>query len=98
MCGDAPVLLGDVVLAFETCVMERRCDQPRHLLITRHLLVHGILHCGYDHENDFDAKQMEAREARILPSLASLILSLNLILPGNSHEALTRTRREMIIN
>ena len=34
---------------------------------TRHLLVHGILHLlGYDHEDDFDARQMEAREVRIL--------------------------------
>ena len=66
---DAPVLLGDVVLAFETCVMEAQVLDTAAPFAdhARHLLVHGILHLlGYDHENDFDAKQMEAREARIL--------------------------------
>ena len=67
--GDAPVLLGDVVLAFETCVVEAQVLDAAAPFAdhTRHLLVHGILHLlGYDHEDDFDAKQMEAREARIL--------------------------------
>ena len=67
--GDAPVLLGDVVLAFETCVLEAQVLDTAAPFAdhTRHLLVHGILHLlGYDHENNVDAKQMEAREARIL--------------------------------
>ena len=67
--GDAPVLLGDVVLAFETCVLEAQVLDAAAPFAdhTRHLLVHGILHLlGYDHEDDFDAKLMEARESRIL--------------------------------
>ena len=67
--GDAPVLLGDVVLAFETCVLEAQVLDAAAPFAdhTRHLLVHGILHLlGYDHEDDFDARQMEAREVRIL--------------------------------
>ena len=67
--GNAPVLLGDVVLAFETCVLEAQVLDAVTPFAdhARHLLVHGILHLlGYDHEDDFDAKRMEAREARIL--------------------------------
>ena len=66
---NAPVLLGDVVLAFETCVLEAQALDAAAPFAdhTRHLLIHGILHLlGYDHEDDFDAKHMEAREARIL--------------------------------
>ncbi len=67
--GDAPILLGDVVLAFETCVTEAQLLDAATPFAdhTRHLLVHGILHLlGYDHEQELDAKRMEAREARIL--------------------------------
>ena len=35
-----------------------------------HLLVHGSLHAqGYDHENDADARMMEARETELLRAL-----------------------------
>ena len=35
-----------------------------------HLLVHGSLHAqGYDHENDADARVMEARETELLRAL-----------------------------
>ena len=35
-----------------------------------HLLVHGALHAqGYDHENDADARVMEARESKLMQSL-----------------------------
>jgi len=65
-----PVLLGDVVLAFETVAREVEervmlfCD---HL---RHLIVHGVLHLlGYDHEGEADAATMERLEASILAKL-----------------------------
>ena len=67
--GDAPVLLGDVVLAFETCAGEAQALEAAapfadHI---RHLLVHGILHLlGYDHEEHPDATRMETRETQIL--------------------------------
>ena len=67
--GDAPVIVGDIVLAFETCVLEAQVLNAAKPFAdhTRHLLVHGILHLlGYDHEEDLDANRMEAREARIL--------------------------------
>jgi len=66
----APLLLGDVVLAFETVVREA-AEQGKpvadHL---RHLVVHGVLHLlGYDHANDADAARMEALETSILAEL-----------------------------
>ena len=67
--GEAPVPLGDVVLAFETCVEEAQILDAASPFAdhTRHLLVHGILHLlGYDHEEDQDAKRMETREVQIL--------------------------------
>ena len=66
----APLLLGDVVLAFETVRREaEEQDKPlgHHL---QHLIVHGVLHLlGYDHENAADAAIMEAREIAILSEL-----------------------------
>lgn len=66
----APILLGDVVLAFETVVREaaeQHKPLPDHL---RHLVVHGVLHLlGFDHEEDADAAIMEAREVEILQAL-----------------------------
>ena len=66
----APLLLGDVVLAFET--VRREADEQHkpfadHL---RHLVVHGVLHLlGYDHDGDAEAEAMEAREIAILAEL-----------------------------
>jgi len=66
----APLLLGDVVLAFETVrreAAEQRKPLADHL---RHLVVHGVLHLlGYDHDRDGDAEAMEAREIAILAEL-----------------------------
>jgi probable rRNA maturation factor len=62
-----PLILGDVVIAFETIRREAK-DQgkalPDHLA---HMLVHGVLHlCGFDHEQSEDAKTMESMEREIL--------------------------------
>jgi probable rRNA maturation factor len=66
----APLLLGDVVLAFET-VRREAADQKKpfadHL---RHLVVHGVLHLlGYDHVASAEAAAMETREIAILAEL-----------------------------
>ena len=70
MPAGAPLLLGDVVLAFETVrreAVEQQKPLADHL---RHLVVHGVLHLlGYDHENAADAAAMEAREIAILAEL-----------------------------
>ena len=60
-------LLGDIVLAFETCRREA-AEQGKplsdHLV---HLVVHGTLHLlGYDHEEPAEAETMEALERRLL--------------------------------
>jgi probable rRNA maturation factor len=66
----APLLLGDVVLAYETVAGEAaEQDKPlaAHL---QHLVVHGVLHLlGFDHENDTEAAKMEALEVEILQRL-----------------------------
>jgi probable rRNA maturation factor len=67
---DQPVLLGDVVLAFET-VRREAAEQNKPLANhLRHLVVHGVLHLlGLDHENVAEAAAMEAREIKILAGL-----------------------------
>jgi probable rRNA maturation factor len=67
---DAPVLLGDVVLAVETVAQEsaeQRKPVADHLL---HLTVHGVLHLlGYDHLTPAEAATMESLESSILAEL-----------------------------
>jgi probable rRNA maturation factor len=68
---DIETLLGDVVLAHETCVREAA---ERGLAVqdhAAHLLVHGTLHLlGYDHETgDEEAEAMEQVERGALASL-----------------------------
>ena len=66
----APVLLGDVVLAFETAA--RESDEQGKPLSDHlsHLVVHGVLHLlGYDHATEAEAVAMESLEASILASL-----------------------------
>jgi len=63
-----PELLGDVALAFETCVREaaeKGVPLEHH---AAHLIVHGLLHlAGHDHEiSPSDADAMEALETKAL--------------------------------
>ena len=63
----APILLGDIVLAYETVTTEAVQQGKRPEDHLRHLVVHGVLHLlGYDHGEDSDAKEMERLEASIL--------------------------------
>lgn len=65
-----PVLLGDVVLAYETVAREAKEQGKRLADHLRHLVIHGVLHLlGYDHIKATPAKRMEALETRILASL-----------------------------
>jgi probable rRNA maturation factor len=67
---DGEILLGDIVLARETCVREA---EEKGISITdhaTHLIVHGTLHLvGYDHVDDAAAAAMEALEVKALASL-----------------------------
>lgn len=62
--------LGDIAIAYDTCMAEAEDgDKPPEDHVT-HLIVHGVLHLlGYDHENDSDADLMEATEIAILGKL-----------------------------
>lgn len=65
-----PVLLGDVVLAFETVAAEAKAQGKSLADHLRHLVIHGVLHLlGFDHTEAAPAKRMEALETRILASL-----------------------------
>jgi probable rRNA maturation factor len=68
---DGPeLLLGDIVLARGVCeaeAMQKGVSVDDH---ATHLIVHGTLHLlGYDHDDDDEASEMEAREIRALARL-----------------------------
>jgi rRNA maturation RNase YbeY len=66
----APLLLGDLILAFETCAVEAVAEEKTLADHLAHLVVHGVLHlAGYDHQDDADATVMEAAETAILARL-----------------------------
>ena len=64
------LLLGDIILAHGVCeaeAAEKGVTVEEH---AAHLVVHGTLHLlGYDHHDDADAADMEAREVRALARL-----------------------------
>tara|TARA_R110002110_G_scaffold415612_6_gene652067 strand:+ start:93667 stop:94185 length:519 start_codon:yes stop_codon:yes gene_type:complete len=64
------VMLGDVVVAYETSAgeaVDRNKSLTQHL---SHLVVHGTLHLlGYDHESEDEAETMEALERVVLARL-----------------------------
>jgi probable rRNA maturation factor len=64
------LLLGDIVLARGVCVAEAREKAIPLTHHAAHLMVHGTLHLlGYDHGEDAQAEDMEARETRALARL-----------------------------
>ncbi len=68
MRGDT--FLGDVAIAYDTCVAEAEAADKSLSDHTLHLLIHGTLHLiGYDHERDADARLMEGLEIKILEQL-----------------------------
>ncbi len=62
--------LGDIAIAYETCLreaVEKGISVHHHVT---HLLIHGILHLlGYDHISDGEAEEMEALEIKALAKL-----------------------------
>jgi probable rRNA maturation factor len=68
--GTAPLFLGNLALAYETCA--READEAAIPLADHaaHLVVHGVLHLlGYDHEEDAEAEAMEEIETKVLASM-----------------------------
>ena len=67
---DAPRMLGDIAIAYETTRREADDEQKPFDHHLSHLAVHGFLHLiGYDHEKDDDAEAMESLEAEVLAQL-----------------------------
>lgn len=67
---DGMILLGDVILAYETCAREAQGGDKTFQDHLSHLSLHGLLHLlGYDHIEDDEAEEMEALEVRILAEM-----------------------------
>ncbi|PKQ00209.1 MAG: rRNA maturation RNase YbeY [Alphaproteobacteria bacterium HGW-Alphaproteobacteria-13] len=67
---DGEILLGDIVLARETCAREAEEKGIALSAHATHLIVHGTLHLvGYDHVDEHGAIAMEALEVKALASL-----------------------------
>ncbi|MDE1934615.1 rRNA maturation RNase YbeY [Bradyrhizobium sp.] len=67
---DAPRMLGDIAIAYETTRREADEEQKPFDQHLSHLAVHGFLHLiGHDHEKDQDAETMEQLEREILSQL-----------------------------
>ena len=64
------IMLGDIILAYETCAAEA---EEKHISVAdhaTHLVIHGMLHLlGHDHVDDEEAEAMEALEVKALASM-----------------------------
>ncbi|MBM3488394.1 MAG: rRNA maturation RNase YbeY [Alphaproteobacteria bacterium] len=68
--GAMPIVLGDVVLAYQTTRREAAAMRRPFADHVRHLIVHGVLHLlGHDHRRDGEAAAMEAIEIAVLAQL-----------------------------
>lgn len=66
----APVLLGDVIVAFETADREASEEGKSLADHLSHLIVHGMLHLmGFDHQTEEEAAEMERLEVEVLAGL-----------------------------
>jgi probable rRNA maturation factor len=67
---DAPRMLGDIAIAYETTRREADDEQKPFGHHLSHLAVHGFLHlAGYGHDKDTEAEAMENLEREILSLL-----------------------------
>ena len=65
--GARELMLGDIILAHGVCGREAEAKAMPIERHAAHLMVHGTLHLlGYDHEDEAQAADMEAREIRAL--------------------------------
>lgn len=68
---DFPIILGDIIFAFQTIereALEQAKSFSDHFC---HLCLHGMLHLlGYDHVEDAQAEKMEALEKKLLSKLS----------------------------
>jgi probable rRNA maturation factor len=67
---DAPVFLGDVILAAGVTRAEAQEQGKSWEDHITHLIIHGVLHlAGHDHETEDEASAMEALEIRAMAAL-----------------------------
>jgi probable rRNA maturation factor len=67
---DGARFLGDIALAWETCMAEAEAGGIAPADHVTHLVAHGVLHLlGFDHELEGEADAMEALETKILARL-----------------------------
>ena len=65
-----PTILGDIAICLPVVKREADEQSKRFDQHFAHMVVHGCLHLlGYDHEDEHDADQMEAKEIGILENL-----------------------------
>jgi probable rRNA maturation factor len=65
-----PPLEGDIALCAAVVAAEARAQEKPDEAHWAHLVVHGMLHLqGHDHEDDAEARRMEALETQILGDL-----------------------------
>jgi probable rRNA maturation factor len=65
--GDAPRILGDVVISLETARRQARSRRRPLLPEVRFLLAHGLLHLvGYDHATRIQKRRMDAATRRLV--------------------------------
>ena len=63
-------LTADIIFCLPIIQKEARDQEKTLKAHLAHLIIHGCLHAqGHDHENDRDAKKMEALEIKILKAL-----------------------------
>ena len=70
LSGGPPMVLGDIVLGFETCARDAdELERPLGAHVS-HLVVHGLLHLfHHDHRTAAEAEAMEELEVAILADL-----------------------------
>lgn len=67
---DIPVILGDIIVSFETTNKEAEEFNKNFLEYSSHLVIHGVLHLlCFDHIEDADAEKMEKLESDIMKNL-----------------------------
>ena len=67
---EGPIVLGDIAICLPVVKKEAHEQSKSFEQHFAHMVVHGCLHLmGYDHVNDNDANEMEAKEIGILSDL-----------------------------
>ena len=68
--GESEILLGDVILAWETVQSEAALAHKSLVDHATHMVIHGVLHLlGYDHDCEIEAEIMERLEVDSLALL-----------------------------